>query len=74
MCWKFTRPGRNAAFDRVVPMKRGRVVWIECKRTQHTLTAAQNREQIWLAALGHAAICVNSKDDVEHFVIEYLHE
>jgi len=71
-CWKFVRPGRNSAFDRIVPIKRGKVVWIETKRTDEDLSPAQRREQMWLTALGHTAICVNSKDAVETFVEEFL--
>jgi hypothetical protein len=72
-CWKFVRPGRNSAFDRVVPMLRGKVIWIETKRTEETLSPAQRREQIFLTSLGHTALCLNSKDDVETFVEDYLY-
>jgi hypothetical protein len=71
-CWKFSRPGRNSAFDRVVPMPRGKVIWIETKRSDEWLSPAQRREWLWLTALGHTAICVNSKDAVETFVEEFL--
>lgn len=73
-CWKFNRPGRRSAFDRVVPMRHGRVIWVETKRTDAQLSAAQRREQGWLIALGHTAICVNSRDAVETFVEEYLYQ
>jgi hypothetical protein len=71
-CWKFTRPGRNAAFDRVIPMPRAQVIWVETKKSKKDLSAAQRREQQWLYDLGHIALCINSKDDVETFVEEYL--
>jgi len=73
-CWKFNRPGRRAAFDRIVPVPNGRVIWIETKRSWAKLSPAQRREQIWLEGLGHIAICINSKDEVESFVETYLYE
>lgn len=73
-CWKFVRPGKHAAFDRIIPVKQGRVIWVETKRTDAQLSAAQRREQTWLVALGHTAVCVNSKDGVETFVEEYLYQ
>jgi hypothetical protein len=73
-CWKFNRPGKRAAFDRIVPMPNGRVIWVETKKTFGELSDAQRREQIWLEGLGHIAICINSREDVEYFVEEYLYE
>lgn len=72
-CWKFVRPGQRAAFDRVVPMPHGRVAWVETKRSFEQLSPAQKREQQFLTQLGHVAVCVSSKDEVETFVEEFLY-
>jgi hypothetical protein len=71
-CWKFNRPGRRGAFDRIVPLKGGRVVWIETKATDLDLSPTQQREKLWLEALGHHAVCLNSTAAVETFVRAYL--
>lgn len=71
-CWKFVRPGKRAAFDRVVPILRGRVIWIETKATDETLTEAQKREKKFLESIGHTALCVNSTAAVDLFVERYL--
>lgn len=71
-CWKFNRPGQRNAFDRIVPLLHGRVVWIETKRSLETLNEGQQREKKFLESIGHVALCVNSTAAVEQFIETYL--
>ncbi len=69
-CRKFTSPSRRSVFDRVVLLRRGRVIWIETKKPKKTLTEAQQREREFLQAMGHVAYVVDTKALADELIEE----
>jgi hypothetical protein len=71
-CRKNVSPGRNGVLDRVVLLRRGKVVWVETKKPKKGLEEHQAREFAFLRALGHVAELVNTYELVDQFVEKYL--
>lgn len=66
---KFTSPGRRHVVDRIVALSRGVTWWVELKRPGEKPRPGQVREHKRLMALGHLVTVLESKDDIDVWIL-----
>lgn len=71
---KFTSPARRHVVDRIVALPRGVTWWVELKRPGGKPRPGQIREHKRLLALGHQVAVLESKDEIEVWILNRLLE
>ena len=68
--YKFTSPNRRGVPDRLCLFPYGLSVFVECKRPGGVLTALQDTEIKKLNSMGHRAVCVSTKEEIDDLLDE----
>jgi hypothetical protein len=70
VAYKFTSPNRRGVPDRLCLFPHGLSVFVECKRPGGVLTALQDTEIKKLNSMGHRAVCVSTKEEIDDLIDE----